>query len=133
MFAELLEQNQNRIHRVITKFSIHRNDDAQAICDLAMYNYVEMRSLVNSPMFLIRKKLDGWLNWLMPSSWIPLYTMVTFTRTPYRECIRNKAKQDRVIRNVTMSVLTLGASFGLATLMQQYSILSKVMDCYTEK
>lgn len=42
--------------------SKHRNPDAEAMCDLAMYNYVEMRDLVNKKSFLVRKKLDNMLH-----------------------------------------------------------------------
>ena len=35
-----------------------------------------MRWHVNSRMYLLRKKIDGLLNILFPTSWVPLYTMV---------------------------------------------------------
>ena len=41
-----------------TEYSKHRNPDAEAMCDLAMYNYIEMRDLVNKTSFLLRKKVD---------------------------------------------------------------------------
>lgn len=47
--------------------------------------------------FLLRKKFDNLMYWLMPKTWIPLYTMVTFTRTPYRKCIEGKKWQDKVL------------------------------------
>ncbi len=77
-------------------YSLHRGPDAKAICDLAMYNYVEMRDLVAKPSFLIRKKLDNLLHALAPKTWVPLYTSVTFTRMRYHHCIRNKQWQDEV-------------------------------------
>ena len=61
-------------------YSAHRNPDAEAMCDLAMYNYVEMRDLVARPSFLLRKKLDNLLHWMMPEVWIPLYTRFIFER-----------------------------------------------------
>ena len=51
---------------------------------------------VNDRMFLIRRQVDRFLHWLMPNTWIPLYTTVSFTRIPYHKCIDNKAWQDRV-------------------------------------
>lgn len=49
---------------------------------LARINWVilfffQMRDLVNSRLFLLRKKLDNFLYWLLPNTWIPLYTMVS--------------------------------------------------------
>ena len=37
----------------------------------------QMRSLVTSPVFLMKKKLFNFLNWVMPRTFIPLYTMVS--------------------------------------------------------
>ena len=43
--------------KAFTEYSKHRNPDAEAMCDLAMYNYIEMRDLVNKASFLLRKKV----------------------------------------------------------------------------
>ncbi|KAE8737381.1 hypothetical protein FOCC_FOCC017155 [Frankliniella occidentalis] len=81
---------------VLRRFSEHRNPDAEAICDLAMYNYIEMRDLVNRPTFLLRKKLDNALYALLPDVWVPLYNAVTFSDMRYSECVRNRMWQDQV-------------------------------------
>ena len=44
--------------KAFTEYSKHRNPDAEAMCDLAMYNYIEMRDLVNKTSFLLRKKVE---------------------------------------------------------------------------
>merc|ERR1712156_166195 len=66
--------------KVFEEYSKHRNPDAEAMCDLAMYNYIEMRDLVARRSFLLRKLLDNFLYWVFPHKWVPLYTSVTFTR-----------------------------------------------------
>ena len=43
--------------KAFEEYSQYRNPDAEAICDLALYNYIEMRDLVNKPSFLLRKKV----------------------------------------------------------------------------
>jgi len=40
----------------------------------------QMRSHVNSRLFLLRKALDNFLYKLLPGTWIPLYTMVSCTQ-----------------------------------------------------
>ena len=55
-----------------------------------------MRSLVNSRWFLYKKKVDKFLNWLMPKKYIPLYTMVTFSRIRYHSVIQQWKRQDKV-------------------------------------
>jgi len=52
------------------------------ICD------VQMRSDVNSRSFLLRKSLDNFLHKLLPRTWVPLYTMVS-----YKHLFRNMAAQ----------------------------------------
>lgn len=101
---------------VLRRFSEHRNADAEAICDLAMYNYVEMRDLVNRPSFLLRKKLDNVLYALLPDVWVPLYNSVTFSDMRYSECVRNKAWQDQVIRGVLLALLASAAVLALLAL-----------------
>ena len=72
--------------------------DTHAICDLSMYNYIEMRSHVTSPVFLFRKKIDNVLHYLFPTFFIPLYSMVAFTRIPYSRVVERHAIQQAIIR-----------------------------------
>ncbi|PNF20346.1 Kynurenine 3-monooxygenase [Cryptotermes secundus] len=89
----------------LKEFSAVRNRDAEAICDLAMYNYLEMRDLVNRRSFLLRKKVDNLLFWLLPNIWVPLYLSVTFTDIGYRECMENKFWQDKSCRRIIPDVI----------------------------
>lgn len=101
------------IETVFREFEVTRNEDHHAICDLAMYNYIEMRHLVNSRVFLMRKRIDDLLHSILPRSWIPLYTMVTFSRMPYRRCLEKKQQQDRLVDRVAIvacSLVTISAS-----------------------
>lgn len=90
----------DHLEKVLPAFTEHRHVDAHAICDLAMYNYIEMRDLVNQWSFLVRKKFDSTIHWLFPSWWVPLYTSVTFTRMRYHLCIENKKWQDRLVNKL---------------------------------
>jgi len=114
VFDELLEEHHDDIRRVLPLYSEKRNPDAEAMCDLAMYNYIEMRDLVNSWSFLLRKKFDDLLNVFFPRTWMPLYSMVTFSRTPYHQCIARKQWQDRVLGyggwSVAVVVLAVGGA-----------------------
>ncbi len=84
--AEVLEA-------ALTEYSKTRNPDAEAMCDLARYNYIEMRSSVVDPGYLFRKKVEGFLHRLFPSAVIPLYTMVSFTRIPYAQALARWNRQ----------------------------------------
>ncbi|XP_054736370.1 kynurenine 3-monooxygenase [Anastrepha obliqua] len=90
---------------VLEQFTEMRWHDAHAICDLAMYNYVEMRDLTKRVSFRCRKWLDTLLFRWFPSAWVPLYNSVSFTSMPYSKCIANRKWQDKLLNNVLISVL----------------------------
>lgn len=112
---ELLAKYDNDFAKTLPEFTTCRVQNCQTIVDLAMYNYVEMRDLVNSPTFLLRKKFDSVLHKLFPNSWIPLYSMVTFSRIPYAECLRRRQWQDKMLaasgKLALLSTLAATASF----------------------
>ncbi|XP_076064876.1 kynurenine 3-monooxygenase cn [Oratosquilla oratoria] len=105
---ELINECHGNLDRAISLYSEKRNKDAEAIVDLAMYNYIEMRDLVNSWGFLLRKKFDNFLNTLFPRMWVPLYSMVTFSREPYHQCIAKKKWQDELLSKM-MKTFSLAA------------------------
>lgn len=111
---ELLQKHDDDFKTVFNEFTRLRRDDHRAICDLAMYNYIEMRHLVNTRAFRIRKKVDAILYRLFPSYWIPLYNMVTFTRAPYSKCIQEKKRQDNILK---VNLYTISASIITGTLI----------------
>lgn len=102
---EMLDKYNDDFDLALPAYTEFRNPDAKAICDLAMYNYIEMRESVNSPLFIIRKKLDNLLNTLFPSSWIPLYSTVSFSRMRYHQCIENRKWQDKVLNQIGLCTL----------------------------
>uniref|UniRef100_A0A7N6BJ25 Kynurenine 3-monooxygenase n=1 Tax=Anabas testudineus TaxID=64144 RepID=A0A7N6BJ25_ANATE len=114
VFDEMMEQFNEDFSAVLPEYSRVRVPDDHAIADLAMYNYIEMRAHVNSKWFLFRKHVDNLLHFLMPKTIIPLYTMVTFTRTRYHEAVQRWHWQNKVInRGLLMSVsgAVLGGSY----------------------
>lgn len=69
-----------------------------------------MTHLVTLRSFIWRKKIDNILYKLIPRWWIPLYTMVTFSRIPYHQCMALRKRQDRIlemIRDVSYTVVGL--------------------------
>lgn len=84
---------EDQIGRALDEYSVTRATNTDAIVDLALDNYVEMRAKVVDPSYLIRKHLEGFLHRLFPSKVIPLYTMVSFTSIPYADVIKRWNKQ----------------------------------------
>ncbi|CAD7077183.1 unnamed protein product [Hermetia illucens] len=111
ILSRILDNPNVQIADVLKSFSECRHQDAHAICDLAMYNYIEMRDLVRTRKFRIRKALDEFLHKLMPLKWIPLYNSVTFTTMPYRKCLENRNWQDKVLTRTFATILTFTGCF----------------------
>ncbi len=63
---------------LFTQFQKIRKPDTDAIAQLALDNFIEMRDLVGDAKFLLKKKIEAKLNQLFPERWVPLYSMVTF-------------------------------------------------------
>jgi len=83
-----------------------RKENADALADLAIENFIEMRDKTASRAFRAKKKLDHLLEGLLPGIYLPLYTMVTFTRIPYAEAARRARRQDRLVYG-SLTVITL--------------------------
>lgn len=99
---QLLDSFQDDWSKAIPEYQRLRKADADAIAQLALDNFVEMRDLVADPDFLLRKKIEARLHELYPSQWIPLYSMVTFhEEIRYSEALemgrRQKAIMDKVM------------------------------------
>lgn len=76
---QLLDHHNDDWSKVIPMFAQQRKPDADAIAQLALDNFVEMRDLVADADFLLRKKIESRIHQLYPERWVPLYTMVTFS------------------------------------------------------
>jgi kynurenine 3-monooxygenase len=64
-------------------FEAERRPNAEAIQQMALENYVEMRDQVDDAGFLLRRQLERLLAERHPGRFVPRYSMVTFMRLPY--------------------------------------------------
>jgi len=92
----LAEFPQDR-HRAFAEYFSRRKENTDALADLAIENFIEMRDKTASRAFRAKKKLDHLLEGLLPGIYLPLYTMVTFTRIPYAKAARRAQLQDRIV------------------------------------
>ncbi|MBD1398883.1 FAD-dependent monooxygenase [Pontibacter sp. JH31] len=81
-------------------FERSRKPDADAIADLAVMNFIEMRDKVADPRFLLRKRIESRISAQYPDKWIPLYSMVTFTDLPYSYALEMGRVQDKIMKKV---------------------------------
>jgi kynurenine 3-monooxygenase len=83
-----------------------RRPHVNVLADLAIGNFVEMRDHVSSRVFLLKKSCEKALHRAFPSWFVPLYTMVTFSRVPYGDATARARRQWAAVRR-TLLVLAL--------------------------
>ena len=71
--------------RAFADFEALRKPNADAIADMAIENYVEMRDLVDDADFLLKKQIERALAEREPAHFVPRYAQVSFTCTPYAQ------------------------------------------------
>jgi kynurenine 3-monooxygenase len=83
--------------RVFSEFEEARKINTDAVADLAVENFVEMRDRVGNPKFLFRKKVELALEAKYPELFVPKYSMVTFHRIPYSIALQRGTTQDGIL------------------------------------
>jgi kynurenine 3-monooxygenase len=101
---DLLDRHGANWPRVFEEFEQARNINTDAIADLAVENFVEMRDRVADPHFLFRKKVELALEAKYPGLFVPKYAMVTFHRIPYSVALARGKVQDRMLTKLCDSI-----------------------------
>ncbi|TMA19262.1 MAG: kynurenine 3-monooxygenase, partial [Deltaproteobacteria bacterium] len=95
-------------------FAAGRKPDADAIAELAIENFVEMRDKVADPDFLRLREVEHQLQSRIPGRYLTRYQLVTFTRVPYRLALRVGQIQQRILSGVVRGDYDLAAAQILA-------------------
>jgi kynurenine 3-monooxygenase len=112
---ECLDKFPDNRERAFAKYFESRKENTDALADLAIGNFIEMRDKTASRTFRAKKKIDHLLEAALPGMYLPLYTMVTFTRIPYAQAARRARLQDRILYTALI-VLVLIGTLALAVL-----------------
>jgi kynurenine 3-monooxygenase len=94
---ECLKEFPENRERAFVEYFRRRKQNADALADLAIGNFIEMRDKTASKTFRAKKKMDHALEAGLPGIYLPLYTMVTFTRMPYAEAAKRAQIQDALV------------------------------------
>jgi kynurenine 3-monooxygenase len=94
---ECLEEFPENREHAFAEYFHRRKENADALADLAIGNFIEMRDKTASKTFRAKKKLDHMLEAALPGIYLPLYTMVTFTRMPYAKAAKRAQIQDALV------------------------------------
>lgn len=74
-----------------------RQDNAEAIAQMALANFVEMRDRVASPLFQLSRRVEHTLERALPGRYVSRYELVSFSTTPYAEVRRRVRYQHQVL------------------------------------
>lgn len=86
---------------ILPEYQLLRKPDGDAIAELALNNFIEMRDKVADPRFLLQKKIEARLHEKYPDKWIPAYTQVTFSpHIRYSEALMRGRKQELIMQEL---------------------------------
>jgi kynurenine 3-monooxygenase len=98
---ELLEAHGDNWRKILGEFQSLRKPDTDAIADLAIGNFTEMRAKTADPKFLLQKKIEAKLHAHHPDKWIPAYSQVTFSPDiRYSEALKNSERQEKIMQKI---------------------------------
>lgn len=101
VLSSLMDKQGEDWSKILSSFQQLRKPDGDAIAELALINFIEMRDKVADPKFLLQKKIEARLHQLHPDKWIPAYSMVTFRPDiRYSEALERGNKQEAIMQDV---------------------------------
>jgi kynurenine 3-monooxygenase len=102
--TELVDRYKTDWQKIFSEFERARKTNTDAIADLALENFIEMRDRVADPKFLFRKKVEQALEKKFPNHFVPKYSMVTFHKMPYSLALSRGRIQDRILSELCQSL-----------------------------
>lgn len=102
-----LNQHLDRIddwETLFDAFESERKPNADAIADMALENYIEMRDAVRDPKFHLRKNIEWFLEARHTDRFIPRYSMVMFHRFPYAVVQQRGEIQAAILARLSESI-----------------------------
>jgi len=92
---------------VMGAFENQRKPNTDAMADLALYNFVEMRDRVADPRFLLQKRIESKIAAQYPGQWVPLYSRVTFSPdTSYADAWAAGQRQETIMQQLMPHIQT---------------------------
>ncbi|MFG0329706.1 MAG: FAD-dependent oxidoreductase [Phycisphaerales bacterium] len=121
VLADCLDRHPDDRAAAFAHYSEMRKENADAIADMAVDNFHEMRDKVASRAFVVAKKLEKTVHRWFPGWYTPLYNMVTFTTIPYAEARRRAKQQNQVLA-------AAGVLFALTVLLVIVGVVAAAVD-----
>ena len=97
----LMEKHGEDWSTILSEYQQLRKPDGDAIAELALNNFIEMRDKIADPRFLLQKKIEAKLHEKYPGKWIPAYSQVTFSpQIRYSDALKRGQKQEAIMKEV---------------------------------
>ncbi|WP_007515817.1 FAD-dependent oxidoreductase [Pseudofrankia saprophytica] len=100
----------------LTSYERRRKANCDAIAEMALDNFVEMRDRVNSHVFQARVAAEHWLERRLPGRYVSRYELVSFTTMPYAE-IPGRIRRQNQLTTLAAGALTGAAGLAAATIL----------------
>jgi len=98
---EVIGQHQGNWPAIFEAYEKERKKDTDAIADLAVDNFFEMKEHTANPLFQEKRKLELQLEIEFPDKYNSKYSLVTFNEElPYSEAMKRGRAQDKAILNL---------------------------------
>ena len=98
------------IDDALRAYEAARIANSNAIADMALRNFIEMRDLTGRTSFRWKKRIEHALHRIMPAAFVPLYDLVSFSTVPYSEAKARGAANDRAIRWIVSAACVLAVA-----------------------
>jgi len=100
VLAHLMDQHGEDWTTILQAYEARRKPNGDAVGELALANFIEMRDKVADPQFLERKKIEKELGKRYPETFTSIYEMVSFTHTPYDTAMKCIKAQDKLLEQI---------------------------------
>lgn len=103
-FMSCIDKHGHELGKALTLFEKRRKQHADAIAEMAVENFVEMRDKVTSRAFLFRKKFEHLLHRILPGKFVPQYNLISFSNVPYATARKRAKKQWRTVKLIVAAL-----------------------------
>lgn len=97
VLCECIRERRDAPQALLREFEQRRRPNTNAIADLCIEHFEELRGLVGTPKFLLRKRVERKINELYPEEYQDLYSMISFTSVPYAEALQIDREQRAIL------------------------------------
>ncbi|MEV7007066.1 hypothetical protein AB0N02_11115, partial [Streptosporangium sp. NPDC051022] len=113
---ECLDETGGSWARALPLYEQRRKENADAIAEMALANFVEMRDKVASPVFKLVKEIEHRLERALPGRYVSRYELVSFSTVPYAQVKRRVRRQQQLLAGAAATALAGVIAAGAAVI-----------------